>query len=79
MKDPRSVSAPDTQLRVPGTSDLPALSIDIRTGYHFNPMSCNKGTTNVKLKPGRFKCTDCGAVAKKRKGVCEPKKVRKKK
>jgi hypothetical protein len=42
-------------------------------------MSCNKGTTNVKLKPGRFQCTDCGAVDKKRKGVCEPKKVRKKK
>ena len=42
-------------------------------------MSCIKGKTKTKSKPGRFQCTDCGAVAKKKNGVCEPKKVRKKK
>ncbi len=28
------------------------------------------------LKPGRYRCKDCGAVVKKKKEVCEPKKTK---
>ncbi len=41
-------------------------------------MSCRKGKSEVKAKSGRFRCTDCGAVVKKKADVCEPKKVKKK-
>jgi len=40
-------------------------------------MSCLKGKSKVKPKPGRFRCEDCGAVVKKKSDVCEPKKVKK--
>lgn len=40
-------------------------------------MSCRKGKSKVKPKPGRYRCEDCGAVVKKKAGVCEPKKVKK--
>jgi len=41
-------------------------------------MSCKKEKPKVKPKRGRFKCDDCGAVAKSKKNVCEPKKIKKK-
>ena len=40
-------------------------------------MSCRKGKSKAKPKPGRFRCTDCGAVVKKKSDVCEPTKVKK--
>jgi len=40
-------------------------------------MGCKKKKTEAKPKPGRFKCTDCGAVVKKKDQVCEPKKIKK--
>jgi len=40
-------------------------------------MSCRKGKSKAKAKPGRFRCEDCGAVVKKKSDVCEPKKVKK--
>jgi transcription initiation factor TFIIIB Brf1 subunit/transcription initiation factor TFIIB len=43
-------------------------------------MGCRKkgsSKTAPKAKPGRFECTDCGAVAKKKDQVCEPKKIKK--
>jgi len=40
-------------------------------------MSCRKGKSKVKAKPGRFRCEDCGAVVKKKSAVCDPKKVKK--
>jgi hypothetical protein len=51
----------------------------LKTEYHLSLMSCLKGESKVKPKPGRYRCTDCGAVAKKKKDVCDPKKVKKKK
>lgn len=42
-------------------------------------MSCLKGKSKAKPKPGRFRCEDCGAVVKKKSDVCEPKKVKKSK
>jgi hypothetical protein len=42
-------------------------------------MSCRKGKSKAKPKPGRYRCTDCGAVVKKKGDVCDPKKVKKKK
>ncbi|MGD8439274.1 MAG: hypothetical protein PVG53_01970 [Holophagae bacterium] len=42
-------------------------------------MSCLKGESKAKPKPGRFECDDCGAVVKKKADVCEPKKIKKKK
>ena len=42
-------------------------------------MSCRKGKSKAKPKKGRFECTDCGAVVKKKKDICEPKKLKGKK
>jgi len=40
-------------------------------------MSCLKDTGKRKLKLGHFRCKDCGVVAKKKKQLCEPKKIKK--
>jgi hypothetical protein len=42
-------------------------------------MSCKNGESSAKPKSGRFRCKDCGAVVKKKKQVCEPKKIKSKK
>ena len=42
-------------------------------------MSCRKGKSAVKPKPGRYRCTDCDAVVKKKSEACEPKKIKKNK
>jgi len=39
-------------------------------------MSCKKGESSTKSKPGRFRCKDCGAVVKKKRQVCDPKKIK---
>jgi hypothetical protein len=39
-------------------------------------MACKKGTSKKKRTRGRFKCTECGAVVKKKADVCEPKKIK---
>jgi hypothetical protein len=41
-------------------------------------MSCKKGESTAKPKPGRYRCKDCGAVVKKqeKKDLCEPKKIK---
>ena len=39
-------------------------------------MSCKKGESSAKPKKGRYRCTDCGAVVKKKDEVCEPKKIK---
>jgi len=41
-------------------------------------MSCKKGESKAKPKPGRYRCKDCGAVVKKKKkeDLCEPKKIK---
>lgn len=54
------------------------LRLELKTGYHLALMSCRKGKSKVKPKPGRYRCTDCGAVVKKKGDVCEPQKVKKK-
>ncbi len=38
-------------------------------------MSCKKGQSTAKSKPGRYLCKDCRAVVKKKSEVCEPKKI----
>jgi hypothetical protein len=40
-------------------------------------MGCKKGESKVKAKVGRYRCVDCGAVAKKKGKVCDPKKIKK--
>jgi hypothetical protein len=40
-------------------------------------MSCRKGKSENKEKPGRFKCKKCGAVSKKEDHLCKPEKVKK--
>lgn len=40
-------------------------------------MSCRKGKSSAKPKPGRFKCKKCGAVVKKKDEVCKPRKISK--
>jgi hypothetical protein len=41
-------------------------------------MSCDKKKkTNAKAKPGNYQCKDCGAVVKKKKSICDPKKIKK--
>jgi hypothetical protein len=40
---------------------------------------CLSGKKEAKAKPGRYKCKNCGAVSKKKKRICEPKKIKKKK
>jgi hypothetical protein len=39
-------------------------------------MSCLKGKSKAKEKPGRYRCRKCGAVAKKKKSMCKPKKIK---
>jgi len=39
-------------------------------------MTCRKGESSAKPKPGRFVCKDCGAVVKKKQQVCDPKKIK---
>lgn len=41
-------------------------------------MSCKKDDPKKKAKPGRYLCKDCGAVAKKKSKVCDPKKIKQK-
>jgi hypothetical protein len=41
-------------------------------------MSCRKGKSAAKPKPGRYRCKDCEAVVKKKAEVCDPKKIKKK-
>jgi len=40
-------------------------------------MGCKKSAPKGKPKQGRYKCTDCGVVVKKKSDVCEPKKIKK--
>jgi hypothetical protein len=40
-------------------------------------MGCKKGAPKKKPKRGRFKCTECGTVVKKKADVCDPKKIKK--
>ena len=42
-------------------------------------MSCKKGESTKKPKPGRYRCQECGTVVKKKKKkeLCEPKKIKK--
>ncbi len=40
-------------------------------------MACRKGKSEKKPKGGRFKCKKCGAVSKKKGGICKPKKLKK--
>jgi hypothetical protein len=39
-------------------------------------MSCSKDKPIRKAKPGEFRCKECGVVAKKKKNLCNPKKVK---
>ena len=39
-------------------------------------MACLKGKSENKPKPGRFKCSKCGAVSKKKDHLCSPKKIK---
>jgi hypothetical protein len=39
---------------------------------------CLEGKSEAKKKPGRYQCKQCGAVSKKKKRICEPKKIKKK-
>ena len=39
-------------------------------------MSCSKDKPIRKAKPGEFRCKECGVVAKKKKSLCNPKKVK---
>jgi len=38
-------------------------------------MKCKEGKSTAKTKLGRYRCKDCKAVVKKKKDVCEPKKI----
>jgi len=37
---------------------------------------CRKGKHGKKGKPGRYQCKQCGAVSKKKRHVCQPKKIK---
>jgi hypothetical protein len=37
---------------------------------------CLKGKSENKAKPGRYCCKNCGAITKKKKRICEPKKIK---
>ena len=39
-------------------------------------MSCLKGKSENKPKPGRYVCSKCKAVTKKKGHVCKPKKIK---
>ena len=49
-------------------------------GWRFHDketaMSCQKGKRIRKAKPGEFRCKDCDVVAKRKKKLCNPKKVK---
>jgi hypothetical protein len=40
-------------------------------------MGCRKGESEHKHKPGRYKCSRCAAVSKKKGHLCKPKKIKK--
>jgi len=40
-------------------------------------MGCQKEKPSKKPKVGRYVCDSCGVVRKKKKGICEPKKIKK--
>lgn len=37
---------------------------------------CLKGKKTAPSKPGNFTCKKCGATSKKKKELCEPKKIK---
>ena len=39
-------------------------------------MGCLKGKKKAKEKPGNYTCTRCGAVSKKKRDICKPKKIK---
>jgi hypothetical protein len=39
-------------------------------------MGCLKGQKKAKSKPGNFRCKKCGAIHKKKKKLCKPKKIK---
>ncbi|VGO13248.1 hypothetical protein PDESU_01804 [Pontiella desulfatans] len=39
-------------------------------------MGCKKDKPNKKNKDGKFECSKCGAVVKKKDKVCKPKKLK---
>lgn len=39
-------------------------------------MGCLKGKKKAKARPGNHTCRKCGAVDKKKKKICEPKKIK---
>lgn len=39
-------------------------------------MSCLKGKSKAKKKPGNFICKKCGAAAKKKGPLCKPSKIK---
>lgn len=41
-------------------------------------MSCLKGKSEAKEKPGNYKCENCKAVSKKKKHLCKPARIKKK-
>ncbi len=73
--DPDSVADPETDGPVPTVAARNKTAAE----EHLCAMSCLKGESKAKPKPGRFECDDCGAVVKKKSDVCEPKKIKKKK
>jgi len=40
-------------------------------------MSCQQGKPIRRAKPGDWRCKECGFVSKKKKKLCEPKRVKK--
>jgi hypothetical protein len=42
----------------------------------WDAMSCLKGKKKAKNKPGNFRCKKCGAIDKKKKKLCKPKKIK---
>ncbi|HOC42472.1 MAG TPA: hypothetical protein PKJ99_05560 [Thermoanaerobaculales bacterium] len=40
-------------------------------------MSCRKGKSTARAKVGAFRCAECGAVVKKKKDACQPKRIKK--
>jgi hypothetical protein len=39
-------------------------------------MGCKKGKPKNPREPGKFECSKCGAVVKKKDNVCKPKKIK---
>lgn len=42
-------------------------------------MGCKKDKPSKRAKAGRYECTSCGVVRKKKKGLCDPEKISAKK